>query len=45
MTITDVSTYVDAEIKRIQKYSANEATWDREFRHIRDLKAALETMN
>lgn len=45
MTIVDVRQYVTAEFKRIQKYSANEATWDREFKHIRDLKRSIEAKN
>lgn len=42
MTIVDVPQFLDAEFKRIQKYSANEATWAREFKHIRELRVALE---
>lgn len=45
MTITNVPAFIDAEIMRVQKYSANEATWGREFTHLRDLKAALEARN
>lgn len=45
MTIVDVPQFLEAEFKRIQKYSNNEATWDREFKHIRELKMALEQRN
>lgn len=45
LTVNDVPYFIDAEIKRIQKYSVNESAWDREFKHLRDLKAALEARN
>lgn len=45
MTITDVPAYLDAEFIRVQKYSVNEGTWDREFKHLRELKTTLEARN
>lgn len=45
MTIVNVPAWIDAEIKRVQKYSTSPNSWDREFKHLRELKATLEGRN
>lgn len=44
-SIGDVEHHVTSEFKRIQKYSVNEATWIRKFKHIPDLKQSIKAKN